>query len=207
MTYYWFNFKFNETDKKSFMHIMCRLSMAAVKEQEVSPHLKVFSWSKLLREFALGMTPPVFRGKSAACRDKKKEMQFTCESEGGVGVQQRSRLHTLTLFPRKSPASLALSTDTERLFSNILTRVRTDCGRMAGSSCVASTGDGEGDVCALGGGGGGVGLPSELAVPTGSDCWGLWVFCGGGGPWPKAGRWVAVAGSGEREAEEVGGRV
>lgn len=36
-------------------------------------YLKVFSWSRLLREFALGITPPAFKGKSAAYSSTRNE--------------------------------------------------------------------------------------------------------------------------------------
>lgn len=89
-------------------------------------------------------------------------LEYICEGE------------EFTLVTDESPTSLALSTDTERLFSNILTLVRTDCGRMAGSSCgtslegtgfEVSTGEGE-RVSTLGGG---VGLVSEF-TGMGSYC-------------------------------------
>ena len=65
-----------------------------------------------------------------------------------------------------SPPSLALSIETDRLFSNIFTLLSTDCGFMAGSSSRSSRGGGgrglepgvvagspgEGRVSGLGGG-------------------------------------------------------
>lgn len=47
----------------------------------------------------------------------------------------------LTLSAVDSP-SLALSMETDRLFSNILTLLSTDCGFMAGSSSMSSRGGG-----------------------------------------------------------------
>lgn len=61
-----------------------------------------------------------------------------------------------------SAVSLARSTDTERLFSNIFTRVSTDCGFIAGSSA------------ASGGGGGGRGFFS-VSVSAGR----VWTLGGG----------------------------
>lgn len=102
-------------------------------------------------------------------QNKNLVKPFTCDAVTLDLLEKQ-----LTLFPDASPASLTLSTDTERLFSNILTLVRTDCGRMAGSSCSSSlagrgfgvsTKDGEG-ASALGGG---VGLLSEF-TGMGSYC-------------------------------------
>lgn len=70
-----------------------------------------------------------------------------------MGFIQLQACEGLTLSADDSP-SLALSIETDRLFSNILTLLSTDCGFMAGSSSRSSRG------------GGGRGL--ELGVTAGS---------------------------------------
>lgn len=57
-----------------------------------------------------------------------------------VGSISSGQKHTL--IPGTSAVSLTRSTDTERLFSNILTLLSTDWGFMAGSSSSSSLGGG-----------------------------------------------------------------
>lgn len=74
--------------------------------------------------------------------------------------------------------SLARSTDTERLFSNIFTRVSTDRGFIAGSSPASGGGGGRGLFTGSGSAGRvstlGGGAVSEFTYPLG------WVGLGGG---------------------------